>query len=550
VGSNPTLSAISHQELSSPLAARVTVIEPMTTVRVERVYPPPLPVPIARTTLALVKIPATLFLSAALAFGAASRSVAGPEDLPDIGSPAQAMLSLEDEYQIGRMIVRGLRDQDQILEDPEVAEYIRSVGSRLSSQANEGSRRFNFFVVKENTINAFALPGGFIGVNSGLLLQTKNESELAGVIAHEVAHVTQRHIARSLAAQSRTSLVSTAAMLAAILVGAAAGGGGDAAMAGVAAAQSLAIQQQISFTRDNETEADRVGLGILARSGFDPRGMPAFFDTMSRFTGGSETNIPEMLRTHPVTSTRIAETKERAAQLEVAASPESISYALTRERLRVLSTPAGENPREYYAAIIDNEPDATSAQVYGKALALMLSGQPAKAVPIFERLRNGDPTVVQYHTALGQAQLLAGKGENSLTTLQRARDLFPRNIAVTVRYAEALMQLGEPKRAHEILLDLFNVVPPTPEQAKLTAMAANAAGDVADSYYYMSEYHLMSGDLPLAINQLQLALSVPKISDVQRARFEARLEEVQQALPKRSVRRPAQQEGGNRRRAS
>ena len=333
------------------------------------------------------------------------------------------MLSMEEEYQIGRMIVRGLRDQDQILEDPETSEYIRSLGTRLSSQANDGSQRFNFFVVKDNSINAFALPGGFIGVNSGLLLDTKNESELAGVIAHEVAHVTQRHIARSIAAQSKSSLVSTAAMLAAILIGVA--GGGDAAMAGMAAAQSLAIQQQISFTRANETEADRVGLGILARSNFDPQGMPAFFETMSRHAGSSEINIPEMLRTHPVTSTRIAETKERAAQLNVKPDPESVSYALTRERLRVLSTPPGEDPREYYAAIIGNEPDATSAQVYGRALALMMSGQAAKAVPIFQRLRDADPTVVQYHTALGQAQLLAGKGDSSLATLTACARAVP-----------------------------------------------------------------------------------------------------------------------------
>jgi beta-barrel assembly-enhancing protease len=480
-----------------------------------------------------VKALSTLFLTALLSFGAAAQS--DPDDLPDIGSPAQATLTLEDEYQIGRMIVRGLRDQDQIQEDPEVTEYIRSLGYKLSSQAHDGAQKFNFFMVNENTINAFALPGGFIGINTGLLLETRNESELAGVLAHEIAHVTQRHIARSIAAQSRTSLVSTAAMLAAILVGAA--GGGDAAMAGMAAAQSLAIQQQISFTRANESEADRVGLGVLARAGFDPEGMPAFFETMSRRAGTSEANIPEMLRTHPVTISRIAETKERAEQLHVTPAPDSLSYAITRERLRVLATPAGEDPREYYAAVISNEPDATSAQVYGKALALMLAGQPAKAVPIFERLRNADPTVLQYHTALGQAQLLAGQGDASLATLKRARDLFPRNVAVTVRYAESLMRLGDARRAHEILLDLFNVVPPTPEQARLTALAANAAGDVADSYYYMSEYHLMSGDLPLAISQLQLALAVPKITDVQRARFEARLDEVQQALPKRSARR-------------
>src|SRR5688572_7829081 len=282
----------------------------------------------------LVKALFTLLLTAAATFGAAANAASPePEDLPDIGSPAQAMLSLEEEYQIGRMIVRGLRDQDQILEDPEVSEYIRSLGQRLSSQANDGNQRFNFFVIKDNGINAFALPGGFIGVNSGLLLDTKNESELAGVVAHEVAHVTQRHIARSIAAQSKQSLVSTAAMLAAILIGVA--GGGDAAMAGVAAAQSLAIQQQISFTRANETEADRVGLGILARSGYDPQGMPAFFETMSRLAGSSELNIPEMLRTHPVSSNRIAETKERATQLDITPQPQSPSYALTRERLRV-----------------------------------------------------------------------------------------------------------------------------------------------------------------------------------------------------------------------
>ncbi len=325
-------------------------------------------------------------------------------------------------------------------------------------------------------------------------------------------------------------------MLAAILIGAATGGG-DAAMAGMAAAQSLAIQQQISFTRANETEADRVGLGILARAGFDPQGMPTFFETMSRRAGTSEANIPEMLRTHPVTINRIAETKERAAQIRSEPLPDSLGYALTRERLRVLSTPPGESPLEYYNATIRNEPDTTPAQVYGRGLALMVAGSPQQAVPIFERLRDAEPTVLQYHTALGQAQLQAKQEKAALTTFERARELFPRNVAVTVRAAEALMQLGDAKKAHEILLDLFNVVPPTPEQARLTALAANAAGDVADSYYYMSEYHLMSGDLLLAVNQLQLALAVPKITNVQRARFQARLEEVQAAIPRRGARR-------------
>jgi len=492
-----------------------------------------------------VKALATLLLTATMVVAAAPAASANPNDLPDMGSPASAILSLEDEYQIGRMIVRGLRDSDQILEDPEATEYIQAIGARLASHANDGSHKFTFFVARDNSINAFALPGGFIGVNVGLILETKNESELAGVLAHEIAHVTQRHIARSIAAQSKNNLVSTAAMLAAILIGAAGGAGGDAAMAGVAAAQSLAIQQQISFTRSNESEADRIGLGILASAQFDPYGMPAFFEMMSRLYGGSEANMPEMLRTHPISTARIAETKERALQLNVEPLPESLGYALVKERLRVLSTPAGRDPREYYEATIGNAADATPAQEYGKGLALMAAGEAAKAVPIFKRLRDANPSVSQYHTALGQSQLLAGQGDASLETLKRAHELFPRNVAVTIRYAEALMQLGNPRRAHEILLDLFNVVPPTPEQARLTALAANAAGDVADSYYYMSEYHVMSGDLPLAINQLQLALAVPKITPVQRARFEARLEEIQQALPKRVAR---QRQADNERR--
>lgn len=459
--------------------------------------------------------------------------VAAAAELPDMGSPAQAALSLEDEYRIGRMIVRGLRDSDQILDDPEVAEYIQSLGSRLSSQAHDGRQHFDFFIVKDNVINAFALPGGFVGLNSGLLLETHNEGELASVVAHEVAHVSQRHIARGLAAQSRSGLVSTAAMLAAILLGAAAGGG-DMAMAGMAAAQSLAIQQQITFTRENEIEADRVGIGILAQSGFDPNTMPAFFETIGRRSGASEGMIPEMLRTHPVSITRIAESRSRAQLYDnLSVKPDSLGYALTKERLRVLSTPAGRSALDYYNATITNEADATPAERYGKALAQMTAGRAEAAVPTLAALLRADQTIIQYHTALGQAQLQAGDERGALQTLEHARDLFPRNIPVTIRYAETLMQQGDARRAHQVLLDLFNTVPPTPEQARLIARAANSAGDVADSYYYMAEYHLMGGDLPLAINQLKMALDVPDLTPVQRARFQARMEEIQAALPKR-----------------
>jgi predicted Zn-dependent protease len=231
------------------------------------------------------------------------------DDLPEMGTAAQASLSLEDEKSIGRMVMRGLREQGAILEDPETGEYLQSLGLRLSSLAHDGNRDFNFFMVRAPSINAFALPGGYVGIHSGLLLETNNESELAGVLAHEVAHVTQRHIARGIEAQSRTSLVSTAAVLAAILLGAVGGGSSNTTMGAISAAQGLAAQSQITFTRDNEYEADRIGIGVLANAGFDPRAMPTFFETMFRRTQLGPDRVPELLRTHPAAPIRATITR-------------------------------------------------------------------------------------------------------------------------------------------------------------------------------------------------------------------------------------------------
>jgi predicted Zn-dependent protease len=449
-----------------------------------------------------------------------------------MGTAAQKALSLEDERQIGRMVMRNLRESGMLLDDPEVNEYVQSLGLRMSSLAQDGNRDFNFFVVRDAAINAFALPGAYVGVHSGLILETRSESELAAVLAHEVSHVTQRHIARGLEAQSRANLMSTAAVLAAILIGAAGGGSSDATMGAITAAQSAAAQAGINFTRENEYEADRIGIGVLASAGFDPNAMPAFFDTMFRRTQLGPDRVPELLRTHPVTSNRIAESKDRANQYPPVNVKDSLSYALMKERIRVLLVSRNGDSREYYMALGDNAADLSLAQTYGRGLSELYGNEADKAVVTFTRLRQQYPEVMAFHTALGQAQLAAGRTQAALETLEHARVLAPRNVPVTVRYGEALLQAGRPKRAHEVLLDLFNNVPPTQDQIRLTAMAANAAGDVADAYSYMAEYHLMGGDLMLAINQLELALSVPSITEVQRAKFVARLKEAREWLPK------------------
>jgi predicted Zn-dependent protease len=470
------------------------------------------------------------FLTVSLALTSFGVAAAPGDELPDIGTPADTALTQSDEYQIGLMVIKGLRDAGQILEDPESSEYMQAIGARLASHAADGHQPFQFFVVKDRAINAFALPGGFVCVNAGLILATANESELAGVMAHEIAHVTQRHIARGLRAQSKSALVSAAALLAAILIGAATGSP-DAAQAGMVIAQGSAAQQQLNFSRAVESEADRVGIGFMAAAGFDPGAMPAFFETLNRREGGPG-KVPEFLRDHPVTSDRIAEARNRAEQMPKVRATDSMSFALVRERLRVLTLPEGTNPIESYQraslSVIGND----DSRIYGTALAQMNGGQADVAMTRLADLIKRHEDVILFRAAYGQAQAKSGDVAGALKSFDAAMGLFPRNVPLTVRYAETLLQAGKADQAHRMLLDLFNIVPPTPEQIRLTALAASSAGDVADAYYYMSEYHIAGGDLALAASQLQMALTVPGLSQIQRARFQARLDQIREVLPK------------------
>ncbi len=362
-------------------------------------------------------------------------------DLPDIGTPADATITRSDEYQIGLMIVRGLRDQGQILEDPEVNDYIQSLGSRIAAQAQDGGQRFQFFVVRDPSINAFALPGGFVGVNQGLLIATANEAQLASVLAHEIAHVTQRHIARSIRAQGRQSLASAAAILAAILIGATTGAA-DAAQAGIAIAQGTAAQQRINFTRANEYEADRIGIGFLAAAGFDPFAMPDFFETLGRRAGLAASRAPEFLQTHPVTTNRIAESRDRAAQIVRNVQPETAAYQYVRERVRVLGASPDVDLRRYYAALRDTRP-LTAGQQYGEALARLQAGERDAAASTLIELsaaRQGSPML---EAALGQALMAVGRnGAGAGDVPSKALAIAPRNVPLSVRYAEALLQAG------------------------------------------------------------------------------------------------------------
>jgi predicted Zn-dependent protease len=449
-------------------------------------------------------------------------------ELPDFGSPADAALSKSREAQIGRGVMLQLRNAGVVVDDPFLEAYLTSLGSRLATLVNNGEFNFNFFIVQDDAINAFALPGGYIGVNSGLILASETESELAGVLAHEISHVTQRHIARGAYDNQRTSIMSMAAMLAALVLGAAADMSGDAMTGIVSASQGLAAQRQINFTRSHEHEADRVGIELLSNAGFDPYGMSSFFEKLGRRYGGTSGLVPELLRTHPVSSERVAEARDRARQLPETSHTSSPQYSLAKARVVALSA---ASPEEAFAQFRDKVGSDLPEDRYGLALASMRMSLYDNAEALFRGLVGDFPSVMAFRVGQAEAMAASGATEPALALYGDAIRLFPRNVPLTISYAETLIAAGKPAEAHELLLDLLNNVPPTAPQLRLIARAANAEGDVANAYFYMSYYYAAIGNLPLAISQVRLALETPDSNDVDRARFRSRLDQLIEYLP-------------------
>jgi predicted Zn-dependent protease len=470
-------------------------------------------------------MPARLLLGALILMLAGSAG-AQKRELPDFGSPADSVFGKNKEAQVGRGVMLQLRSAGALLEDPELDEYIGTLGARLAGHVNDGEHDFEFFVVKDDSINAFALPGGHVGVNSGLILASDSESELAGVLAHEISHVTQHHIARAVYDNQRASIMSMAAMLAAMVLGAATNVQGDAMTGVLAASQAAAIQNQINFTRANEYEADRVGIEVLASAGFDPQAMASFFEKLGRRYGLSEQQMPALLQTHPVTTERIAEARGRARQLPPAKPIDSVSYRLAKARLRVLTAPTPQRALAYFEA----QDHLSAADRYGMALALMSLGRSDEAERTFRALATESPEVIPYRIAQAEALMANGLTTAALEVYAAAIALFPRNVPLTISYTEALIASGHADEAHRLLLDLLNQpnIRPSPEQIRLIARAANAEGDVGNAYYYMAEYYISLGNLPLALGQLDMALESPDVNAVDRARFEARQAQLQE----------------------
>lgn len=454
--------------------------------------------------------------------------------LPEIGASGAALVSPMEERRTGEAVVRNIRRAGGILEDPLATDYLNYLGYRLVSHSDTRERHFSFFLVDDDSINAFALPGGFIGVNYGLFLATESENELASVMAHEIAHVTQRHHARAYElAENSNNIPVLAAIIAAIVLGSQGSQLGQAALTSLAAGN---IQRQLDFTRENEKEADRVGIALLAESGFNPASMADFFHKLDRESRLYGSSAPEFLRTHPVTENRIADAMNRAAQYPVHRWHSSRNYYLMRARLAVLTSHDSEATyRQFESDLRNGRYIDKAATRYGLALAMMATKRYAGARRILDRLLDEDGGRIAYLLARARLESLAGDHKAALARFAAALADYPGNGPLTFAYASALLDAGQPQATRDLIRQWRKQGTDDslmPQLHQLLATAEARLGHKAESHVAMGEYYYRIGQTHQAIRQLNLALEQGRdeLDFYDTARIEARIKEYQQEL--------------------
>lgn len=449
-------------------------------------------------------------------------------DLPEMGDSSSSVLSAEDELRLGKETVRKLQDSGAIIDDPIITEYIQQLGSQLASGADDPLVHFTFFVVNASSINAFALPGGFIGVHAGLIVASESEDELASVIAHEIAHVTQHHIARSVEKANKMNLPMSAALIAAILLG---GSDPQVANAAIAATLGGSQQMQLNFTRANEEEADRVGMQLLAASDFDPHGMASFFSRLeseSRYYDGS--GVPEFLRTHPVTTARIAEAKDRASHYPSVMRRDSHYYGLVKARLRMQLAASPDEVLKQLDAAKSSRHSNSEYDSYLYALAFEKQGKISAARRQYEALLKRYPDRIAFIYGLAQLETGQGQFDKAAKLYRRGLRQYPGNELLTLALADTLYEKKELASARELIQQQLVRTPRSSKAYKLLARVEAADGHQAASHMAQAEYYYLTGEPRSAISQLNTAKRENPLDLYHASRIDARLKQIKDEL--------------------
>jgi predicted Zn-dependent protease len=449
--------------------------------------------------------------------------------LPDMGASSATVLTPQKESEVGRDVMRNLRRSGRLVSDPFIEDYLEHLGYRLLSVTDTGTT-FTFFVLDEPSINAFALPGGYVGVNGGLIIASRSESELAGVVAHEISHVTQSHIARSLETEGQLSMPVTAAIIAALVLGRQNPQMGEAALL---TAMAGSTQSRLDFSRQFEQEADRVGISLMAQAGFDPEGMPSFFERLyqeTRFSGGESSEL-EFLRTHPVTVARIADSRNRAAQYanHTLKTP-TRDYELVKAILRVRAArDMGQVATWFQNALQKGEAPYPAAAHLGLALARLAQNRPADARAELNRAagNHDDPLFMRISADIYRA---SGQPMEAEAQLRRASALFPDDRGVAFAYTRLMLEARRYADAAS-LISAFLRRHDVAQAYGLLAEAETGRNRPAAAHLAVAEQYYRQDELMLAIDQLKLARNDTTADFYTLSRVDARLAELERQLP-------------------
>ncbi len=455
------------------------------------------------------------------------------DGLPELGDVSATVLSSLDEQRIGDQIMRDVMSSDDVVQDVEITDYVQNLGYRLAASGPDKQQQFKFFVVQDNSINAFAMPGGVVGVHTGLIVAANSESEVAGVLGHEIGHVVQHHMARMLAQQKRDSIITMASMAVAILAArsnAQLGGGA------LTAASAGAIQKQLDYTREHEREADRVGLQIMDSAGFDPRAMPAFFETLQKGTRFVDGSAPSFLRTHPLTTERIADVRSRVEQMPYRQVPDNPEFQYVRAKLLA----ALGTPRQAIALFQGNLQDKKYsnevAQHYGLAEAFMRNNDTDGAAKQLGWLRANAPRNAMFETLGANIEVARKKPEQAAKQYAAALAMFPSYRALIYGYAEYFLALGQADKALKLIEEKQPRYPDDPYFYELKSRAYTMQGKNMLRHQAQGEAYFRRYDIPKALEQMELASKAGDGDFYQQSIVEARRNQLRQlvAEPKKN----------------
>ncbi|GLP94769.1 M48 family metalloprotease [Paraferrimonas sedimenticola] len=478
-----------------------------------------------QTTKQRIKRLAAGALALAVSAGVSAHMTAS--NLPDLGTAAVNTLSIEKEMQVGDAYMRVIRGSAPMVTDPVLEQYLSELGNKLVSHAHDVKTPFTFFMLRQDEINAFAFFGGHVGIHTGLFLNADNEAQLASVLAHEIVHVTQRHLARSMEAQQKTGPAAMVGMLGAILLAIAAP---QAGMAALATTQALAQQSSINYTRAHEREADRIGIAMLAEAGFDPQGAPEFFAKLAaRYRYSSKP--PQMLLTHPLPESRISEARTRAANYPRRRYEQNLDYHLARARIWVRYSPLNDKAAlaRYDMQLKKRDYEFKEAALYGRALALFRLKRYEESQQVLEELIKNDKNNLFYVDLKTDLLLEQDKNDEAIAMLKHQLKLKPTSQVVLANLANAYMQDNQPELAINKLQSMAFLDKDYMLPYSMMVDAYKKTGEKAQRHLAQAELMALAADYDNAIDQLNYAYKLTTEEPLQTARIEARLRQFRKA---------------------